>query len=98
MSDLLTLAAVKAFAFSGRGKWEKYVDLYFMLKNHFIIFEIWYKAKELFTNVFNPVLFSKQLCYFEDISFDEPVDLMPGFEASEKVVKDLLIDAVLTGF
>ena len=98
MPDLLTLAAMKAFALGGRGKWKDYVDLYFMLKNHFTISEICDKAKELFTDVFNPVLFSKQLCYFEDISFDEPVDFMPGFEVSEKEVKDFLIDTALTGF
>ena len=96
--DLLTLAAMKAFALGGRGKWKDYVDLYFMLKNYFTITEICNKAKELFTDVFNPILFSKQLCYFDDISFDEPVEFMPGFEVSEKEVKKFLIDAALTGF
>ena len=98
MPDLLTLAAMKAFALGGRGKWKDYVDLYFMLKKHFTVSEICNKAKELFTDVFNPVLFSKQLCYFDDISFDEPVEFMPGFEVSEKEVKEFLIDAALTGF
>ena len=96
--DLLTLAAMKAFALGGRGKWKDYVDLYFMLKNYFTITEICNKAKELFTDVFNPILFSKQLCYFDDISFDEQVEFMPGFEVSEKEVKDFLIEAALTGF
>lgn len=96
--DLLTLAAMKAFALGGRGKWKDYVDLYFILKNHFSVTEICDKAKELFTDVFNPVLFSKQLCYFDDISFDEPVEFMPGFEVPEKEVKAFLIDAALTGF
>jgi hypothetical protein len=98
MPDLITLAAMKAFALGGRGKWKDYVDLYFMLKNHFTTTEICNKAKELFTDVFNPVLFNKQLCYFDDISFDEPVDFMPGFEVSEQEVKAFLIDAALTGF
>jgi hypothetical protein len=96
--DLLTLAAMKAFALGGRGKWKDYVDLYFLLKKYFTITEVCNKAKELFTDVFNPVLFSKQLCYFDDISFAEPVEFMPGFEVSEKEVKDFLIDAALTGF
>lgn len=96
--DLLTLAAMKAFALGGRGKWKDYVDLYFILKDHFSVTEICNMAKELFTGVFNPVLFSKQLCYFDDISFDEQVEFMPGFEVSEKEVKEFLIDAALTGF
>jgi hypothetical protein len=66
--DLLTLAAMKAFALGGRGKWKDYVDLYFILKNHFTLKEICNKAKELFTDVFNPILFCKQLSYFDDIN------------------------------
>ena len=96
--DLLSLAAMKAFALGGRGKWKDYVDLYFIVKNHFSIKEICNKAKELFTDVFNPVLFCKQLCYFDDISFEEQVEFMPGFEVSENEVKEFLVDAALTGF
>lgn len=96
--DLLTLAAMKAFALGGSGKWKDYVDLYFIIKDHFSVAEISNKAGELFTDVFNPVLFTKQLCYFNDISFDEPVEFMPGFEVSEIEVKGFLIEAALTGF
>ena len=98
MPDLLTLAAMKAFALGGRGKWKDYVDLYFLLKNHFSISEISTKAQQLFSGVFNPILFNKQLCYFDDISFEEQIEFMPGFEVSEKEVKDFLTDAALTGF
>src|SRR5436190_17793098 len=35
MPALLDLAAMKAFAFSGRGKWKDYVDMYFLLRDHF---------------------------------------------------------------
>jgi hypothetical protein len=96
--DLPTLAAMKAFALGGRGKWKDYVDLYFLTKHHFTVREISAKAKELFTDVFNPILFNKQLCYFNDISFAEPVEFMPGFEVSEEEVKAFLTDAALTGF
>ena len=89
---------MKAFALGGGGKWKDYVDLYFILKNHFTIAEVCTKTKELFTDVFNPALFIKQLCYFDDISFEEQVEFMPGFEVSETAVKDFLIDAALTGF
>ena len=96
--ELLTLAAMKAFALGGRGKWKDYVDLYFMLKMHFTITEISNKAKELFTDAFNPILFIKQLCYYEDISFEEQIEFMPGFDVPEQVVKDFLTDTALAGF
>ena len=96
--DLPSLAAMKAFALGGRGKWKDYVDLYFIIKNHFSVQEISAKAKALFTDVFNPILFNKQLCYFNDISFEEQVEFMPGFEVSEEEVKAFLTDAALTGF
>jgi hypothetical protein len=96
--DLLTLAAMKAFALGGRGKWKDYVDLYFILKNHFTLKEICNKAKALFTDVFNPILFCKQLSYFDDINYSEEVEYMPNFEVDEKVIKDFLVENALEGF
>ena len=98
MPDLVTLAAMKAFALGGRGKWKDYVDLYYMIKHHFTTQAICDKAKELFKDVFNPALFHKQLCYFSDISFEEQIEFMPGFEVSEEEVKTFLTEAALTGF
>ena len=57
LPDLLTLAAMKAFALGGRGKWKDYVDLYFIIKNNYSVGEIRKKVKALFNDVFNPVLF-----------------------------------------
>lgn len=96
--DLITLAAMKAFALGGRGKWKDYVDLYFIIKDYHSIDEIAGKAKELFQDVFNPILFKKQLCYFGDINYTEQVEFLPGYETDEKTIKDFLIDAALTGF
>ncbi len=96
--DLLTLAAMKAFALGGRGKWKDYVDLYFIIKDYHSVDEISDKAKELFRDVFNPILFKKQLCYFGDIDYTEQVEFLPAFETDEKTIKDFLIDAALTGF
>lgn len=98
MPDLITLAAMKAFALGGRGKWKDYVDLYFILKHHYPAKEIVKKANELFAGVFNPGLFLKQICYFKDIRYDEPVQFMPGFEISNEEVKAFLTDVALTGF
>ena len=98
MPDLMTLAAMKAFALGNRGKWKDYVDLYFIIKNYFGIKEISVCAKEIFTGGFNPTLFVKQLCYFDDINYDEQVEIMPGFEVSDDEVKEFLVEACLTGF
>ena len=59
MPDLLTLAAMKTFALAGRGKWKDYVDLYFILKDHYSVKEIFGKAKAFFHDVFNLALFKK---------------------------------------
>jgi hypothetical protein len=92
LPDLLTLSAMKAFALGGRGKWKDYVDLYFIIKDHYTIKEISSKAKELFGSSFNPLLFTKQLCYFDDINYSEIPIFLPGFEVNEEEVKAFLID------
>lgn len=96
--DLLVLSAMKAFALSMRSKWKDYVDLYFIIKGFYNISEITVEAKELFGDLFSEKLFRGQLNYFEGISFDEQIEFMPGFEVSEKEIKEFLIDAALTGF
>ena len=71
MPDLLTLAAMKAFALGGRAKWKDYVDLYLILRNHFSAKEICDMANALFADVFNPLLFKKQLSYFADVNYSD---------------------------
>ena len=90
--NLLTLAAMKAFALGGRNKWKVYVDLYFILKDHFSINEVSKKAKELFGGEFNEKIFRNQLAYFDDINYAEQVEFMPGFEVSDETVKNKLIE------
>lgn len=92
LPDLLTLAAMKAFAMGQRSKWKDYVDLYFILKYHYSIDAISEKADILFKELFSKKLFKAQLCFFKDINYSEEVEFLPGFEASEKKVKDFLID------
>ena len=53
MPDLLTLAAMKAFALVRRAKWKDYLDLYFILKDHFSFQEIANQAKLLFGEQFS---------------------------------------------
>ncbi len=92
LPTLLTLAAMKAFALSRRNKWKDYVDLYFILKDHFTVKEISQKAEELFAGEFNAKIFRNQLAYFDDINYTEKVEYMPGFEVPDDLVKQKLID------
>jgi hypothetical protein len=92
MPNLLSLAAMKAFALSRRAKWKDYIDLYFLLKYHFSIEEIGNEAKLLFGENFNTKLFKQQLVFFEDIDYTEEVYFLSGFEVSDSEVKSFLIE------
>ena len=48
MPDLLTLAAMQAFALGRGSKWKDYLDLYFILKFHYNFKVVAKKAKEIF--------------------------------------------------
>lgn len=89
MPDLLTLSAMKAYSLGKRSKWKDYVDLYFIVKDHFSIKDISRRAKELFGGSFNERLFRGQLCYFEDIDFSETIDFA-GEPISDVRIKDFL--------
>ena len=92
MPDLLTLAAMKAYALGMRAKWKDYVDLYFIIKEHYSIDKITQKAKQMFGGEFNEKIFRTQLSYFEDINYAEKIEYLPGFEVSDKEVKKALIE------
>ncbi|OGZ68873.1 MAG: hypothetical protein A3D44_04290 [Candidatus Staskawiczbacteria bacterium RIFCSPHIGHO2_02_FULL_42_22] len=91
LPDLITLAAMKAYALGRRAKWKDYVDLYFIIKNHHSVNDINKKAKEIFGNEFNEKLFRSQLSYFEGINYKEEVVYKKGFEVSEETVKSALV-------
>lgn len=92
MPDLLTLAAMKAFALGQRSKWKDYVDLYFIMRDFCGISEIVKKGEELFGGEFNDKLFAMQVGYFDDIRYNEAVEFMPGFEVPEEEIKNKLIE------
>jgi hypothetical protein len=82
--DLNSLAAMKAFALGGRAKWKDYVDLFFLMRDHFSFSEISGKAKELFGGQFNEKLFRQQLVWHEDIDYSEKVEfLIPSPDEAE---------------
>ena len=89
--DLLTLAAMKAYALGRRAKWKDYVDLYFVFKNHHNIKSVIKKAKQIFGQEFNEKIFRSQLIYFKDIDYSEKIVYLPGFEVEDKVIQKELI-------
>lgn len=92
MPDLLTLAAMKAYALGYRAKWKDYVDLYFILRDHYSISDISGRAKELFTGKFNERLFRQQLPFFEGMNRKEPVIYKPGFEVPDEEIRRALTE------
>jgi len=88
---LIDLAAMKAYALGRRSKWKDYVDLYFILKDHFTINQITERASELFGQLFSEKLFRAQLSYYEDIDFTEQVEFLVA-PVAENEVKEFLID------
>ena len=91
MPDILTIAAMKAFALGRRAKWKDYVDLYFIIRDHYSVDDIAVKGKEIFGGEFNPKLFRVQLSYFNDIDYQEEVEFMPGFAITKRKIKEELI-------
>ena len=90
LPDLLTLAAMKAYALGRRAKWKDYVDLYFVMKDYYKLKEIAKRAKIIFGHEFNEKLLRSQLPYFKDIDYSEEIIFKKGFEVSnEKVKKEL---------
>jgi hypothetical protein len=95
MPDLLTLASMKAFALGRRSKWKDYVDLYFLLRDHFSLIEIMQRAERIFEEEFSSKLFRSQLAYHEDIDYTEEVDYIQGCYAEPAEIKKFLIDVAL---
>ncbi len=94
LPELIVLAAMKAFALGRRSKWKDYVDLYFLIRDHFSINEISEKAKEIFEDQFSDKLFRAQLSYFNDIDYTEPIDFLCE-PVDEETIKNFLIEKAI---
>ena len=91
LPTLIELAAMKAYALGRRSKWKDYVDIYFILKDHFTVKQISDRTAELFGQLFSEKLFRAQLSYFVDIDYTEAVEyLVPP--VPEEEIKSFLID------
>lgn len=91
MPNLLTLAAMKAYALGRRAKWKAYVDLYFVIHKYHTIQKIIQVGKKIFKDEFNERIFREQLAFFDDINYDEQIEWLPGFPISNEKIKRALI-------
>ncbi|MEA2065077.1 MAG: hypothetical protein U9O66_02150 [Patescibacteria group bacterium] len=91
MPDLLSLAAMKAYALGRRAKWKDYIDLYFIINKYHSIDKIITRANSIFKGEFNPRIFREQLSYFDDINYAEKIFYKPGFEVDDQKIKKELI-------
>ncbi|TRX41506.1 nucleotidyl transferase AbiEii/AbiGii toxin family protein [Flavobacterium restrictum] len=97
MPDLLTLAAMKAFALGRRSKWKDYVDLYFIIKFHFSFSLIAKKAKDVFKDEFIEKQFIAQLGYFKGINYDEEVTFLIPNPPTEEEIQEFLTEISISG-
>lgn len=91
---LLDLAAMKAYALGRRSKWKDYVDLYFLLKDHYTISQISDRCTAIFGQLFSEKLFRAQISYFDDIDFSEPVEFL-GNDIPENTIKEFLTEKAI---
>ena len=94
LPSLLTLASMKAFALGRRAKWKDYVDLYFILKDHFSIAEISVECENNYPNQYSEKLFREQLAFHKDIDFSEPIEYL-GTPVPEKEIKEFLTEKAI---
>ena len=90
LPSLLQLAAMKAYALGRRSKWKDYVDLYFLLKDHFSIEELSTCANSLFGDLDSEKIFRAQLCYFEDVDYTEEVDYLITAPPTDEEIRKAL--------
>ncbi|NCU42233.1 MAG: hypothetical protein EOM19_05980 [Candidatus Moranbacteria bacterium] len=90
LPDIETLSAMKLFALGRRAKWKDYVDIFFILRNGYMLSHIFERAQEIFGNEMNEKLLREELCYFSDIDYSESVSYLPGFETSDQEIKTFL--------
>jgi hypothetical protein len=91
---LLTLSSMKAFALGRKSKWKDYVDLYFILRDHYTIREINEEAENNFGEFFSEKLFREQLAFHKDIDYSESVEfILPAPSGDE--IRQFLIEKTI---
>ena len=82
---------MKAFALGRRAKWKDYVDIYFILRDHYSINQIVSEAEKIFNQQFSSKLFRQQLAFHKDIDYTEPVEFI-ATAIPDNEIKEFLID------
>jgi hypothetical protein len=93
MPNLIDLAAMKAYALGRRSKWKDYVDLYFIIKDHYTVKQISKRAVEIYDQLFSEKLFRAQLAYFKDIDHSEPIEYLVTPVPEEEIKRFLINQA-----
>ena len=83
--ELIDLAAMKAYALGRRSKWKDYVDLYYIIKDHFSFGQVAERASGIFGQLFSEKLFRAQLSYFDDIDYSEQVEYVNTAAPEEEI-------------
>jgi len=94
LPTLLSLSAMKAYALGRRAKWKDYVDLYFILRDHYSIKEISVEAIKIFDQLFSEKLFREQLAFHKDINYSEPIEYLVPVPSDEEI-RQFLIDRAI---
>jgi hypothetical protein len=97
LPPLLQLAAMRAYALGRRSKWKDYVDLYFLLLDHFTIADISAVATQIFGDLYSEKMFRSQLCYFDDVDYTEAVDWLIPNPPTEEQIKQALTEFATEG-
>ena len=88
---------MKAFALSRRAKWKDYVDMFFILRDHYSIKEIANQAQKIFGQLFSEKLFRSQLAFHKDIDYTEPVRFIVE-PVSDDEIKNFLVEKAIDLF
>ncbi len=91
---LISLASMKAFALGRRAKWKDFVDLYYILRDHYTIADISRECEKTFKGQFSEKLFRQQLAFHKDIDFSEPVEFL-GEPVPDNSIKEFLIEKAI---
>ena len=88
---------MKVYVLGGRAKWKDYVDLYFLLKNHFSLDQVSSKAEQIYGDLFSEHLLRQQLAFYEDNDYSEEVEFT-GSAVHHDEIKNFLLDAATERF
>ena len=81
---------MKAFALGRRAKWKDYVDLYFILRDHYSIADICREGKACFGELFSEKMLRQQLAFHKDIDYTEQVEFI-GSPIPATQIREFLI-------